>query len=285
MHNVDWLEHSRRATRALRSILREAPTTAERILETGTLGHGGDRTLLIDAAAEAAVFAELDAVHAGGVRFRAVSEERGTVDYGYDPDDPFLVVIDPIDGSLNAKRGVPHHSISIAVADGPEMGDVLFGFVHDFGADEEWAARRGVGATLDGLPLRIDGGERRSAGGLLELVGFESAEPRWMLEAADALTEVAYRLRAMGTIAVSLSQVAAARFDGMLTLKGCRSIDAAAAQLIVREAGGHVAWPGYDPPLSAPLEDMRPLSAVVAARTQRGLDELARVPTVQALAA
>jgi myo-inositol-1(or 4)-monophosphatase len=71
----------------------------------------------------------------------------------------------------------------------------------------------------------------------------------------------------------------------MLTLKGCRSIDAAAAQLIVRETGGHVAWPGYDPPLSAPLEDMRPLSAIVAARTQRGLDELARVPTVAEVAA
>jgi myo-inositol-1(or 4)-monophosphatase len=285
MHNVDWLEHSRRATRALRSILREAPTTADRILETGTLGHGGDRTLVIDAAAEAAVFSELDAAHAQGARFRAVSEERGTVDYGYDPGHPVLVVIDPIDGSLNAKRGVPHHSISIAVADGPTMGDVFFGFVHDFGADEEWVARRGEGATLDGRRLRTEAGERRSEGGLLELVGFESAEPRWVLEAADALTEVAYRLRALGTVAVSLSQVAAARFDGMLTLKGCRSIDAAAAQLIVREAGGHVAFPGFDPPLSAPLEDMRPISGIVAARTQRGLDELARIPVVGEVAA
>lgn len=285
MHNVDWLDHSRRATRALRSILREAPTTAERIRETGTRGEGGDRTLVIDAAAEAAVFTELDVAHQDGARFRAISEERGVIDYGYDPAHPLLVVIDPIDGSLNAKRGVPHHSISIAVADGPLMSDVLFGFVHDFGPDEEWAAWRGEGATLDGRRLETAAGERRSPDGLLEVVGFESAEPRWVLEAVGGLTEVAHRLRALGTIAVSLSQVAAARFDGMLTLKGCRSIDAAAAQLIVREAGGYVAWPSYDPPLSAPLQDMRPHSAVVAARTQRGLEELARVPAVRELAA
>ena len=47
-------------------------------------------------------------------------------------------MIDPIDGSLNAKRGIPFFSLSIAVADGPTMDDVHFGFVHDFGSGEEW---------------------------------------------------------------------------------------------------------------------------------------------------
>jgi len=279
----DWLEPCRRSAEALRAILHAAPTTAERVRVTGTRGEGGDDTLLIDAAAEAAVFDQLDALHAAGARFRAVSEERGTIDYGYDPRTPLLVVIDPIDGSLNAKRGIPHHSISIAVADGPSMADVLFAYVYDFGPGEEWVAWRGSGAELDGRALGTAPGERRTDDGLLEVVGLESADPRWLHEAAPALLDVAHRVRALGTIAVSLCQVAAARFDAMSTIKGCRSIDAAAAQLIVREAGGHVAFPGLaeDPAESlaaAQLEDLRPRSAVVAARTPAGLEDAGRIP-------
>ena len=66
------------------------------------------------------------------------------MDFG-DPDR--LVVIDPIDGSLNAKRGLPHFALSLAVADGPTMADVTFGFVQDFGPEEEWVAWRGQGAA------------------------------------------------------------------------------------------------------------------------------------------
>ena len=56
------------------------------------------------------------------------------------------VVIDPLDGSLNAKRGMRSYALSIAVADGPTMADVVFGYVYDFGYGEEWTARRGEGA-------------------------------------------------------------------------------------------------------------------------------------------
>jgi myo-inositol-1(or 4)-monophosphatase len=80
----------------------------------------------------------------------------------------------------------------------------------------------------------------------------------------------------LGTIAVSLCQVAATRVDGMVTLWRCRAVDAAAAQLIVRESGGMVAFPAFDDPLAAPL-DLVPHSPVVAARTQRALSELAAV--------
>jgi myo-inositol-1(or 4)-monophosphatase len=273
---ADWLEAARRATEALREILNDAPTTAERVRETGTRGKGGDSTLVIDAAAEDAVFAELDRLHAEGYRFSAVSEERGVVDYGGAGGFP-LVVIDPIDGSLNAKRRIPSHSISIAVADGPTMGDVFFGYVYDFGPDEEWVGYRGAGATLDGVRLTTEPGERRTRDGRLEVLGIESADPRWLAQAADALVETAHRVRAMGTIAVSLCQVAGARFDAMATLKGCRAVDAADGQLIVLEAGGHVAFTGYREPLGAPL-DLVPHSALVAARTRQGLADVSRVP-------
>ena len=272
--DTDWLQLCRRATDALRGILAGAPSTAERVREVGTRGEGGDRTLVIDAAAEDAVFAELERLHDEGLRFTAVSEERGTVDFG-DPDT--LVIVDPLDGSVNAKRGLPHHSISIAVADGPTMEHVFFGYVYDFGPEEEWIARRGKGAWLDRALLSRAAGERRDADGRLELLGIESADPRWVAEAAEALAGQAYRLRALGTMASSVCQVAAARLDGMVSLKRCRAVDVAAAQLIVREAGGLVAFPWCDDPLGAPL-DIPPHSPIVAARTEATLAELARIP-------
>jgi myo-inositol-1(or 4)-monophosphatase len=269
----DWLGSARRAAQALADILAASPTTAERVVETGERGEGGDRTLEIDAAAERAVFAELERLHDEGARFTVVSEERGTVDYG---GNGMLVIVDPIDGSMNAKRGISHHALSIAVADGPTMADVVFGYVYDLGPGEEWVAERGGGARLDGRHLDTSLGERRTRDGKLELVGIESADPRWVRDAADALVETTHRLRAMGTIAVTLCQVAAARLDGMTTLRNSRAVDAAAGQLIVREAGGHVAFTACDEPLSAPL-DVEPRSPVVAARTLEGLRELAAV--------
>jgi myo-inositol-1(or 4)-monophosphatase len=274
---ADWLGASRRSAQALREILQANPTTAERARETGSQGEGGDRTLVIDEAAEAAVFAELEALHETGARFTAISEERGEVDYG---DRGVRVVIDPLDGSVNAKRGLPHHCISIAVAQGDTMGDVFFGFVHDFGPDEEWVARLGAGAHRDGMRLPTDVPERRSPDAKLEVLGLESADPRWIREVAEDLAGAAYRVRALGAIAVTLCQVAAARMDAMLTIKGCRAVDAAAGQLIVREAGGWVAFVGCDGPLAAPL-DLEPHFPLVAARTPGGVEALRGIPKLR----
>jgi myo-inositol-1(or 4)-monophosphatase len=271
---ADWLGASRAAAEALREILISRPTTADRVKETGDTGHGGDQTLVIDWDAETAVFEQLQRLHDGGARFTAVSEERGEVDFG---DPGTIVIIDPIDGSMNAKRGLPHHSISIAVADGPTMADVFFGYVYDYGPDEEWTARRGEGAQLDGVPIPTDVPHRLDAGGKLELLGIESADPRWIHQAAAELADAAHRIRALGTIAVTLCQVAGARLDAMCTLMGCRAVDAAAGQLIVREAGGEVAFTKFDPPLSAPL-DAEPHSPLIAARTPEALERVRPIP-------
>jgi myo-inositol-1(or 4)-monophosphatase len=270
----DWLGACRRSAATIREILEDRPTIAERVKETGTRGEGGDRTLLIDEAAEDVVFAELQVLHARGANFTAISEERGVVDFA---GDGVKVVIDPLDGSLNAKRGLPHYALSIAIAEGPTMADVVFGFVQDFGPDEEWVAWRGKGAELDGMRIDPTIGERRSREGKLEVVGVESADPRWVVQSVDALEQTTHRIRAIGAIAVSLCQVAAGRFDAMASLKRCRAVDAAAAQLIVREAGGQVAFIAYDDPLGAPL-DLEPRSPVIAARTPQGLAEVRSVP-------
>jgi myo-inositol-1(or 4)-monophosphatase len=82
-----------------------------------------------------------------------------------------------------------------------------------------------------------------------------------------------YRVRVIGSIALSLCYVAAERFDGMASVNVCRSVDAAAGQLIVREAGGFVSFLGYGG-VEAPLSlDER--YRVVAAANPEGLDLLA----------
>ena len=270
---ADWLGASRRAADELRRILEANPSSQERVRETGARGEGGDQTLVIDQAAEDAVFRELELLHDGGARFSALSEERGRVDFG---SDDVLVVVDPIDGSMNAKRGLTHHAISIAVAAGPTMGDVEFGYVFDFGPDEEWVAQRGQGVLLDGKPLPEPPPPRYDGDGKMEIVAIESADPRWIGKAIDGLYANAHRIRARGTIAVSLCQVALTRVDGMATLWRTRSVDAAAAQLVVRESGGLVAFPGCAEPLASPL-DLEPGGPVVAARTEEDLERLAAV--------
>jgi myo-inositol-1(or 4)-monophosphatase len=271
--DADWLGVCRRAVQGLDEMLAAAPSVEERAAETGSRGRGGDRTLVIDRGAESVVLEELDRLRDEGFRFAAFSEERGEVDYG---DPRIIVIIDPIDGSLNAKRGIPHHALSIAVADGPTMADVAFGFVFDFGPREEWWARRGEGAMLNGAPLDPALAERRGPDGRVEVVGIESADPRWVAASAESLAATAYRLRALGTIAATLCQVAAGRFDAMLSLRRARGVDSAAGQLIVREAGGLVSFPSCPEPLAAPL-DAAPSSPIVAARSMDTLHRLEEI--------
>jgi myo-inositol-1(or 4)-monophosphatase len=274
VNSSEWLVACRAAVQEVRSLLESAGSIAERAVETGTRGEGGDRTLVIDAVAEDIIFAQLERLHAGGLNFLAVSEERGEVDFG---GGPLRVVIDPIDGSLNAKRGLPHHALSVAVADGDEMTDVRFGYVYDFGPSEEWWAASGEGAFLNGMRLDPTLGERRGPNdGKLEVLGIESADPRWVARAIDSLEANAYRLRAMGTVASALCQVAAARLDALVSLRACRAVDAAAGQLIVREGGGVVMFPRFENPLGAPL-DVVAHSQVVAARTQATAEALAEI--------
>ncbi len=220
-----------------RAIFEEHASIAERTVYDG-VGEGGDRALVIDRRCEDIVFDELERLSAAGSSFLAISEERGAVEIGSGSPTQ-RVVIDPIDGSLNARRTLPAHAVSIAIASGTSMAEVDFGFVHDFGADEEFVAKRGGGARLNGNPL-----ETGSSEGGLEVVGLESTEPAALSGPIAALEGRAWRIRAVGAIAISLCYVAAGRFDGMLTAKVCRSVDSAAGQLIAREAGGEVEFEG-----------------------------------------
>jgi len=259
--SADWPAICRRIAAAQRPIFEETKTSDERTVYEG-VGEGGDRTLVIDRRAEDVVFAELDRLAEEGASFVAISEERGEVSFG--SGGAARIVIDPIDGSLNARRTIPSFAVSIAVSSGPSMADVEFGFVHDFGADEEFIALRGEGATLDGEPVRVTAPADR-----LEVVGVESAEPEWALPAFEALAGKVFRLRVVGAIAISAVYVAAGRFDAMLSLRSCRSVDAAAAQLIAREAGGAVSFGEGD--LSEATLDLDARYPMAAANDEDGL--------------
>jgi myo-inositol-1(or 4)-monophosphatase len=259
--SVDWPAICRRIVAAQRPIFEHARTSEERTVYEG-VGEGGDRTLVIDRECEDVVFAELDKLAAAGASFVAVSEERGEVSFGSGGE--HRVVIDPIDGSLNARRTLPSFAVSIAVASGPSMADVELGFVHDFGADEEFLARRGQGAELDGRPVRVSPEAER-----LEVVGVESAEPEWAMPAFESLAGKVFRLRVVGAIAISAAYVGAGRLDAMLSLRSCRSVDAAAAQLIVREAGGAVAFGSGE--LSEATLDLDARYPMAAANGEAGL--------------
>ena len=146
-----------------------------------------------------------------------------------------LVVIDPIDGSLNARRTLPSFALSVAVATGPSMADVELGYVWDFGADEEFVAEHGARR-----PARRRGAARPRPGYGLEVVGLEATKPELIAPIVAGLEGKAYRLRGIGSLALTVSYVAAGRLDGMLSGRPSRSVDVAAAQLIAREAGASV---------------------------------------------
>jgi myo-inositol-1(or 4)-monophosphatase len=257
---TDWLELCRAAVAGVEDVLARMPTRAEREPVVGA-GLGGDETTAIDRAAEDVILTRVREA-AGAV----VSEEVGRVGGHALP----LVVVDPIDGSLNAKRGIPFFSVSIAVAEGETMDDVVFGFVHDFGSREEWTARRGEGAWLNGEPL---GGERPKEE--VEILSFEATRTSLVARDAPKVADLAHRLRIMGSLALSLCHLAAGRVDAVCSLKPARSVDIAAAQLLCGEVGLAIDLFDVDEPFGAAPLDLEQRSRVAAAGSDAVCQRLA----------
>jgi myo-inositol-1(or 4)-monophosphatase len=122
---------------------------------------------------------------------------------------------------------------------------------------------RGEGAFRGGEPLAP------LSPGSLEVLGLETARPELVAKFSDSIDSVgARRVRALGSVAMTLCLVAAGQLDAMVSLRPVRSVDAAAAQLLVTETGGAVTFPADD---RLSLE-MR--SPVLAARDPELLDRL-----------
>ena len=262
-----WLEVCRAAAADVSRALEDLPTRVERepILATGV---GGDDTTAVDDAAERAVVARLEELHRGGTEFTLISEELGERAFG---SSETVVVVDPIDGSVNAKRGLRNFCLSIAVAEGSSMGDVVFGFVHDFGTGEEWTAVRGEGAKLDGQEL---GGVRPKD--TVEILAMEGTLAASVADHAEALTGYAQRFRITGSLALSLCQLAAGRVDAVCSLRESRAVDTAAAQLLVTEVGLKIGYVDAGPWEASPL-DTAHRSLVVAAATEELRTKLSEI--------
>ena len=252
-----WLELCRAAVADVKDVLRAMPTRDERERPIGQ-GKGGDMTAALDEAAERAVLAHFERPDV-----RIVSEEIGIKGEG-----AFTVVVDPIDGSQNAERGIPYFCLSVAVADGETMDDVFFGYVYDFGANEEWRATRGEGAFLDDRPLTDRPKDE------IEFLSIEATRAALVHDRLRVLAPLTDRVRVMGAQALTFCHLAGGRTDAVAVLRPSRAVDYAAGQLLVRERGLAIELID-DPPLgSAPL-DLVGRSRIVAAANDELVARLA----------
>lgn len=194
------------------------------------VGAGGDQTLEVDRAAESVVFAELEAVAGRGERFSVLSEELGLRSFGAEHP---LVLVDPVDGSLNAKQGVPFFGLMLAVLDGPTIADTLAGFVLNLNNGEAWTAIRKHGARHQGRPLSVIPRQEPTR---IQILGLEST-PR-AISAAQPLVERANKIRILGSMALSIAHTAAGEFDVFGAPMPVRVFDMAASLLLLAEAGG-----------------------------------------------
>jgi len=266
-----WVEVlTRAADRAAEAVAAIPPH--ERGTEVGQ-GRGGDTTLVIDRDAEQAIVGVLEQAHADGLRFDLVSEELGHRSFD---GDGALVIVDPIDGSRNARRGLPEFAVSLAVTDGPRLSDARVGVLRHLGTGETVVAVRGQGVMVNGEPVR----ERDYRGLWLTVV--EGASPRRLAAAMVHLGDVS-RIRSLGSLALSIQYVALGRLDGLAVLRPGRVVDIAAALLIAKEAGVIVTdehgmpldaeadmdWRGAMAVARVP-KDVAPLTAAVRAALEAG---------------
>jgi myo-inositol-1(or 4)-monophosphatase len=194
------------------------------------MGAGGDRTMELDRAAEAIVLDELQALANRGERFSVLSEEVGLRSFGAPHP---LVVVDPVDGSLNAKQGIPFFNVMLALLEGPHMGDTIAGSVINITNGERWTAIRGGGAWREGNPLHA---LPRAHDGRIELLGLESSTRS--LRVAAPLLDRASKVRILGSMALSMAHTASGGLDVFCAPVPMRVFDMTAGLLLISEAGG-----------------------------------------------
>jgi myo-inositol-1(or 4)-monophosphatase len=144
-------------------------------------------------------------------------------------------VVDPIDGTANFARGVPHFCVSIACV---AIGKVEAGVIYDPIRDELFASRRGGGARLNGAPMRASSSSSLASSAI---------EVGWNMRAsADQYVDLLRRIAVTGASpfrtgsgALAIAYVAAGRLDGYVE-RHIHAWDCLAGILLVSEAGGYV---------------------------------------------
>jgi len=158
-----------------------------------------------------------------------VAEERGN----REGSSGYIWTVDPLDGTVNYSRGIPHCCTSIACGNKDER----FGIVYDFFRDELFTGRSGKGAFLNGERIRVS-----SVTTLKDaIVGFGLMKGKEEIRSGlSVLSEVALKVkkvRSMGAAALDLCYIAAGRTDIFWEV-GLNPWDIEAGKIIIGEAGG-----------------------------------------------
>jgi myo-inositol-1(or 4)-monophosphatase len=223
-----WLEVFRTVGRKAQRESQLIWGTPEACKELGR-GAGGDRTVEMDRRLEDILINELKKV--GDVRL--LSEESGLLEFG-EPN--ATIIADPLDGSYNAKMGIPIFTVSFALVEGAQrMGNITLGYIRNLLTGMEYIGIKGEGATFDGQPVKAS--DRTD----VTVLGME-CHPNTVLALRQSLAVVDNdtRFRSLGCASMDLCLVAKGVFDTVIDVRGQRSriIDIAAGYRIVLEAGG-----------------------------------------------
>ncbi|MBP7370161.1 MAG: inositol monophosphatase [Arenimonas sp.] len=146
-------------------------------------------------------------------------------------------VIDPLDGTSNFLRGIPHYCVSIALV---ENGEPIDAVIYDPTKNEIFTASKGKGAVLNDKKIRV--ADRKDLKGAMVNTGFpprERARIGEQLRFTEQLLANAEDIRRTGSAALDLAYVACGRVDAYFE-SGVKAWDVAAGMLLVREAGGRV---------------------------------------------
>ena len=195
------------------------------------VGAGGDVSRNIDVTAERTVMEHLER---SGAPCTVLGEECGRVEIGGGGGN---VVMDAVDGSANAVRGIPFFCCSLAYAAGPRLSDVTDAVVTNLATGDAYWATRGGGAFLNGGRIRVSGRDS-----LYSIVGanVSGAGPE-VIRMLQPIFDGNGHVRHLGANALEMAMLAAGRMDAYVDLRGrIRVQDAAAGCLLVREAGGIV---------------------------------------------
>lgn len=181
----------------------------------------------VDKLAEAEIIKELRRAYPDHA---ILAEESGALGKG-----PLTWVIDPLDGTHNYLRSIPHFCVSIALL---EKGVPIHAVVFDPLRDELYTASKGDGAFLNDRRMRVS--KRENLGGAMIATGFpfrQRAHLAAQLDMTRAILGQAEDIRRSGSAALDLAYVAAGRYDGYFEI-GLKPWDMAAGVLLVHEAGG-----------------------------------------------
>jgi len=193
-------------------------------------GRGGDKTLLLDDVIEKLI---IDGFKSTGKSFKLITEEMGIKTFGEEPE--VIVVVDPIDGSNNMKFGLPYVSTSIAVGDLTEvMKGIEVGYVGNLITGDSYYAVKNKGAFKNDKRVQVT--KERTGCVIVDVVKNRKENFRRLIDFGENFPFV----RMLGSGCLGICFVAEGAVDGYLWLNAKRTIDAAAGQLILREAGGEM---------------------------------------------